>query len=99
LNAKEARFVQVIEKSIHALKKGNLFAVINVSGKRGDKLDLKKQGFNSKLLFFHEEPSNGIECSYFQGENLLELGGPAMETNRTIYLVVGNTESEAEPSE
>ena len=67
--------LQVNEKIIYPLKSGRLFAVMDVHGKRGERISLAKQGLKTKLLFFHEEPANGIECSYSPTEGFIELGG------------------------
>jgi len=87
--------LKVNEKMVYPLKSGRLFAVMEVRGKRGEILSLTEQGIKSKLLFFHEEPANGIECSYSQSQGYIELGGAATESNRTIYAITSNEKDEA----
>lgn len=80
--------MQVIEKSIQPLKKGNLFVVLEVKGKRGEEINLTEQGIKGQVIFFHEAPKTNRDCAYCAEESIITLGGAEMETERTIYLVV-----------
>lgn len=80
--------LEVIEKSLHVLKKGNIFVVLEVKGKKGERINLAEQRIRGEVIFFHEAPKTMHNCVYFPDENIIELGGAEMETERTIYLVV-----------
>jgi Holliday junction resolvase len=80
--------LEVIEKSLHVLKKGNVFVVLEVKGKRGEKISLAEQKISGEVIFFHESPKTMHNCVYFPDKKVIELGGAEMETERTIYLVV-----------
>jgi hypothetical protein len=83
--------MKLIEKEIHSLKSGFLFAVLQVLGKKGEKINLNETGLKNKIIFFHETPKNPIDCSYLPEENAIELGGSANETKRSLYLIFGNS--------
>lgn len=80
--------LELIEKSLHPLKKGNVFVVLEVKGRKGEKINLVEQGIKGEVIFFHEAPKTMHNCVYFADENVIELGGAEMETERTVYLVV-----------
>ena len=87
-NARSVIRVKVIDKMSYQLKKGNVFVVLEVKGKKGEKMNLVEQGIKGEVIFFHEAPKTMHNCVYFADENIIELGGAEMETERTIYLVV-----------
>jgi len=79
--------MRLLRNEIFPLKKGHLFAVVTVSGQRGEKLNLFEVGVSRPLFFFHEFPKSNVDCSYFQKENCVELGGVEMVTEQTLYLI------------
>ena len=80
--------MEVLNREFHSLKNGGLFAIITVRGQRKEQMDLAAEGITRKLVFFSEAPKTMHNCAYFKNENLIELGGAEMETERTLYLVV-----------
>ena|SRR3989344_3704844 len=87
-NVRKVVQLKVIDKMSYQLKKGNMFVVLEVKGKKGEKINLVEQGVKGQVIFFHEAPKTMHNCVYFPDENVIELGGAEMETERTIYLVV-----------
>jgi hypothetical protein len=83
--------MKVVNKELHALKNGGMFVMLSVLGRRGEKLDLAAEGIQGKLDFFHELPKGPIDCSYLSDEHVIELGGATNETERSVYLVVGDS--------
>ncbi|MDD5148664.1 MAG: hypothetical protein PHH08_04340 [Candidatus ainarchaeum sp.] len=84
--------MKIIEKEIHSLSNGAIFARLQVLGKRGEKISLEELGIKNKILvFYHEAPKNPIDCTHFPSENTIELGGSVNETKRSLYLIFGNT--------
>ena len=80
--------MKVLNKQLHSLKSGHLFAVFEVLGKKEERLNLAEHGLMKPLLFFHEAPKTMNDCCYFAAENCIELGGAEFETKRTLYLIV-----------
>lgn len=79
--------MKILEKNFYPLKNGHLFAILEVRGKKGEKVDIVAEGVSNELIFFHEAPKTMHNCVYFADENIIELGGAEMETERTLYLI------------
>ena len=79
--------MRLIRKDFFPLKTGHLFAVLTVSGQKGERINMLEHGISKPLIFFHEFPKTSFDCAYFQQENSLELGGAELETERTLYLI------------
>lgn len=81
--------MRIVRKELYPLKSGGLFAMLELVGKRGERLDLAAEGLQGQLDFFHELPKGPIDCSYLPDEHALQLGGAVNETERSVCLVLG----------
>ncbi|MBN2066905.1 MAG: hypothetical protein JW744_00375 [Candidatus Diapherotrites archaeon] len=79
--------MKILSKNLFPLKNGHLFAVLEVTGRKGERLSLAEQGISRPLIFFHEAPDSMVECSYFKEQKCIELGGAEQESERTLYLI------------
>jgi len=79
--------LKVLNREFHQLKNSGLFVMLTVRGQRKEQIDLATEGITRKLVFFSEAPKTMHNCTYFEGENLIELGGAEMETERRLYLI------------
>ena len=81
--------MKVLDREFHALKSGHTFAIITLRGKRGEEINIAKEGVPGEVIFFSEAPKTDYQCSYYAEENLITLGGAQMETERELFLVTG----------
>lgn len=87
--------MEILNKKIHPLRHGNLFAEIEVRGKREEKFKLSEVELEGQVLFYSEFPKSKINCTN-NSDGTIELGGSAEEGIREIYLVIGRIEGKNE---
>jgi len=85
--------MKVLNKELFPLKNGNLFAMLEVQGRKGDKIKLLEEGISGRAIFYSEAPKTKYNCVNHPEEGEIELGGAEEESTRTVYLIIG-TESE-----
>ena len=81
--------MKILNREFHALKSGHTFAVITLQGKRGEEVNIAKEGMRGEVIFFSEAPKTDYNCAYYAEENLITLGGAEMETERELFLIAG----------
>lgn len=84
--------MKVLNKQLFSLQNGAIFAMVEISGVRGDRVNLKDEGLNGEVVFYCEAPKTAHNCVNYPEEGEIELGGAEFETERTLYLVVGPAE-------
>jgi hypothetical protein len=94
--------MDIINKQIFPLHNGNLFAVLEVRGKKEERIKLSEQGISGKVIFYREMPKHKWHgCVNCPDSGEIELGGSEEESERQLYVVVseGSNEGRNNPSE
>ncbi|MFH1391019.1 MAG: hypothetical protein ABIH20_01775 [Candidatus Diapherotrites archaeon] len=84
--------MKLLSKKLFPLKNGNLFAMLEVQGRQGDRIKLSEQGISGQVIFYSEAPKRKFNCVNCPNEGEIELGGSEKEGERTLYLIVGKSE-------